>query len=92
VVRPLQANEGDRAPGPPLDLLGLARWPPPAFEEAAATPKGGGHLFFFLFFLKKKKKFIYLFFKKFIIFLLRWTRVAILLVWCGADVAFNRIC
>jgi hypothetical protein len=26
---------------PPLDLLGVARWPPPAFGEAAATPRGG---------------------------------------------------
>jgi len=58
------------------------RAPPPAIGEAAATLWPA--FFFFLFFFLNK--FIYLFFNKFIFFLLRWTRVAILLATFSVDV------
>jgi hypothetical protein len=65
---------------PPLDLLEVARWPPPASREAVATPRSGQGWcaatswplgvaqspFHFFFLFIKKNKFIYLFFNNFI--------------------------
>jgi hypothetical protein len=88
--------EGKRVAGPPPANrhhplpLGRSRPPPEVAKGGARPPPLAGAPLPTLFFFLKKSIFIYFLINLY--FLLRWTRVVILLTTCGADVTFDKIC